>query len=83
MIDYNIRGMNKHIVEANVKLQDENKLLKEDKEILKRRIEKAIEYAEESYNETVEGIEVVAKFFSKRNETLLKILKGEYVKEEK
>lgn len=39
-------------------------------------INKAIEYVEESYNETVEGIEGVAKFFSKRNETLLKILKG-------
>lgn len=41
-----------------------------------RRINKAIEYLEESYNETVEGIEGVAKFFNKRNETLLKILKG-------
>lgn len=38
---------------------------------------KAIEYVEESYNVTVEGIEGVAEFFSKRNEILSKILKGE------
>lgn len=67
-----------NIIKANIELLDENKALKEDKEILQRRIERAIEYIEESYNETVEGIEGVAKFFSKRNETLLKILKGEY-----
>ena len=44
--------------------------------ILEERIVNAIEYVEESYIETVEGIEGIAKFFSKRNETLLKILKG-------
>lgn len=51
-------------------------LFEENKE-LKKRINKAIEYLEESYNETVEGIEGIANFFSKRNEILLKILKGE------
>ena len=29
MIDYNVEGMNKHILNANIKLMDENKLLKE------------------------------------------------------
>lgn len=78
MIDYNIRGMNKHIVEANVKLQDENKLLKEDKEILQRRIEKAIEYIEKWQNfQHTNG----STHEELRN--LKGILKGEYIKEEK
>lgn len=79
MIDYNIRGMNKHIVEANVKLQDENKLLKEDKEILKRRIEKAINILE---------LSAMNKGMCTQPETdtiqkTLLILKGEYIEEEK
>lgn len=78
MIDYNIRGMNKHIVEANVKLQDENKLLKEDKEILKRRIERAIEYIEEMNIWCIEF-----ENFGVESKELLEILKGEYIKEEK
>lgn len=55
----------------------ELKRIVEEIERLNNIINKAIEYEEESYNETVEGIEGIAKFFSKRNETLLKILKGE------
>lgn len=48
---------------------------KEEIERLNNIINKAIEYAEESYCETVDGIEGIAKFFNKRNEILLKILK--------
>jgi hypothetical protein len=44
--------------------------------ILEEKVINAIEYVEESYDVTVEGIEGVADFFSKRNETLIKILKG-------
>lgn len=78
MIDYNIRGMNKHIVEANVKLQDENKLLKEDKEILKRRMDRAIEYIEkwQSFQHTNGSTHEELR-------NLKGILKGEYIKEEK
>ena len=47
MIDYNLEGMNRHIVEANIKLQDENKWLKEDKERLKTRIKRAINYIDD------------------------------------
>lgn len=36
--------MNMNIVNANIKLQDENRLLKNDNEILKRRINIAKEY---------------------------------------
>ena len=78
--------MNKKIVEANVKLQDENKLLKEDKEILKRRIEKAIEYVED-HTENVEmniyGMPPIIRAFRGNTQTLLEILKGEYIEEGK
>lgn len=45
-MDYNIEGINKHIVEANIKLVDENKLLKDDIEKFKIRINRAIKYIE-------------------------------------
>ncbi len=70
-----IGNINNRIVEANVKLQDENKLLKEDKQILQRRIERAIEYIEENDNKE--------PWKSLNGKELLEILKGEYIKEEK
>ena len=78
MIDYGVKNMNKKIVEANVKLQDENKILKEDKEILQRRIERAIEYIEkwQSFQHTNGTTHEELR-------NLKGILKGEYIKEEK
>ena len=63
-----------NIIKANIELLDENKALKEDKEILKRRIEKAINILELSAMNkgicTQPGTDTI-------QETLL-ILKGEY-----
>ena len=80
-----IENINNRIIDANVKLQDENKLLKEDKEILKRRIDKAIEYVEENTNENEAKFYGIPdyKVFKGNIEQVLKILKGEYIKEEK
>lgn len=39
MIDYNVEGMNKNIVDANIKLVDENRWLKEDKERLNKQLQ--------------------------------------------
>lgn len=76
MIDYNIQGMNKHIVEANVKLQDENRWLKEDIERLKARIQRAIDYINEEFvfsDGTLGEADI----------KLVYILKGRYVEKEK
>ena len=39
--------INMSIIDANIKLQDENKWLKDDKERLKLRIKRAIDYIDE------------------------------------
>jgi hypothetical protein len=76
MIDYNVQGMNKNIVEANIKLQDENKWLKEDIEKLKARIQRAIDYINEEFvfNDGTLG---------EADIKLVDILKGRYVEKEK
>lgn len=61
-----------HLIEANVHLQDENKVVKADNEILKRRIERAIEYIEETQVHDYEFNEYVVQV-----KELLEILKGE------
>lgn len=43
MKDYAVNKMNGQIVDANIKLQDENKILQEDKKTLQKRIDRAIE----------------------------------------
>lgn len=93
MIDYNIQGMNKHIVEANVKLQDENKWLKHDKEMLITRIERAINHIEKLLKEefvivdedSVDyGKKCQRAYFSDNElEEVAEILKGRYVEKEK
>lgn len=70
MIDYGVEKMNRNIVEANVKLQDENKWLKDDKERLKKRIKTAIDYIDEKGRLKYEPEELKA------------ILKGRYVYKE-
>ena len=42
--------INNNLIEANTKLVDENKILKEDKEILQKRIDKAIVTLKEKQN---------------------------------
>lgn len=70
--------MNKELKKLEELLANDRKIIEENyKEIerLNNIIKEAIEYVEESYSETVDGIEGIAKFFSKREEILLKILK--------
>ncbi len=69
-----------NIIKANIELLDENKALKEDKEILKRRIEKAIEYIEKNINENEAKFYGIPdyKVFKGNIEQVLEILKGEY-----
>lgn len=82
MIDYNIQGMNKHIVEANVKLQDENRLLKEDIERLKARIQRAIEEIE-YYDTQAKHLDDSIYLDETLSNNLLAILKGKYIGKEK
>ena len=63
--------MNKKIVEANIKLQDKNKILEEDKKILQKRIDIATNYMKE--NARIE--------FTEFYKTLLDMLEGRYVSE--
>ena len=81
MTDYAVEKMNNQILKANLKLLDENKVLKEDKEILKRRIDKAIEYLE-SYNRDFKHCKFGEAPISMRElGDLLDILKGDYIYE--
>lgn len=82
MIDYNIQGMNKHIVEANIKLQDENRWLKEDIERLKARIKRAIEEIE-YYDTQAKHLDDSIYLDETLSNNLLAILKGRYVEKEK
>lgn len=92
-MDYNVEGMNKHIVEANIKLQDENRWLKEDKERLKTRIQRAINRIETLLKEefviidedSVDyGTKCKRAYFSDNElNEIAEILKGRYVEKEK
>ena len=59
--------MNEKLYKANVELSDRNTLLEEDVKILKRRIEHAIKYIEQTKEYYHDGV----------NEELIEILKGE------
>ncbi len=72
-MDYNVEGMNRHIVEANTKLVDENKLLKEDIEKLKIRMNRAIKYIEARK----EDIQWISCF----GNDIIAILEGRYFEE--
>lgn len=73
MIDNAVEKMNRNIVEANTKLLDENKLLKEDKEMLKLRMNRAIKYIL-NHKENVAWIECFGN-------DLIDILEGRYFEE--
>lgn len=83
MIDYNVQGMNKNIVEANIKLQDENKWLKEDIEKLKARIQRAIKYIEDELWEVGGQVNGSDLPYDEAIQPLVDILKGRYVEKEK
>lgn len=72
-MDYNIEGMNRHIVEANTKLLDENKWLKDDNERLQIRMKRALKYIE-SHKENINWIECFGN-------DLKDILEGRYIEE--
>ena len=67
--------INEHLYQANIELVDKNKLLEQDKKILTKRINKAIEYIKENeiYPESSENNYV-------ESTALLNILKGRYFK---
>lgn len=76
MVDYNVDGMNKHIVEANIKLQDENRFLKEDVAKLKLRIIAAIEYIK---RQQLHKIQDKTGGLTMKERELIGILKGKVV----
>lgn len=77
--------MNEKLYKANVELVDENRILKEDKKALQRRIDKAIEYVKTlQFNFDFE--KDIKKFafdflYTNQGKKLLEILKGEYINE--
>ena len=70
-------SINEKIYNANIQLQDENKVLKQDKKILQKRLDTAIEYMEANAKLSVEDNIGIINFYK----SLLKILKGEYFNE--
>lgn len=65
--------INEQMYKANIELVDKNRLLEEDKKILIKRINRAIEY--------LEPIELIS-IKGKMKQDLLNILKGRYVDNE-
>ena len=78
-------SINEKIYKANIQLQDENKVLKQDKKILQKRIENATEYIEYLINqfEHMNDKELITNRMVDINyiKELKKILKGEYFNE--
>lgn len=79
--------INEQMYQANIELVDKNKLLEEDKKILQKRINRAIEYMEEATNSdsfTVlpSGKTTDIEYCIVAFKDLLKILKGRYVDNE-
>ena len=70
-------SINEKIYNANIQLQDENKVLKQDKKILQKRLDTAIEYMEANAKLSVEDNIEIINFYK----SLLKILKEEYFNE--
>lgn len=71
--------INEKIYQANIDLVDKNRLLEEDKKILIKRINKALEYIEEHTDEL--STTLIPKIdFSYKD--LKNILKGRYIKDE-
>ena len=65
--------INEQMYKANIELVDKNRILEEDKKILTKRINRAIEY--------LEPIELIS-IKGKMKQDLLNILKGRYVDSE-
>lgn len=66
--------INEQMYQANIDLVDKNKLLEEDKKILIKRINRALEYIEEAYE--LDEINV-GNIYHEAYGDLEKILKGE------
>lgn len=73
--------IDERMYQANIELVDRNKLLEEDKLILQKRINKAIEYIEEHRIGNEYSYEYDLFQRNARTSDLLKILKGEYFNE--
>lgn len=76
--------INEQMYQANIDLVDKNRLLEEDKKILQKRINRAIEYMEEATNSdsfTVlpSGKTTDIEYCIVAFEDLLNILQGKYV----
>lgn len=69
--------IDERMYQANIDLVDKNKLLEEDKRILQKRLDTAIEYIENNAKINIEDSITIIKFYKE----LLKILKGEYFNE--
>lgn len=72
--------INEKMYQANIDLVDKNKLLEEDKKILLKRMNKAIDYIyENAFDE--ERKTIIDELYIEEINDLLKILKGKYMKE--
>lgn len=69
--------INSSIIDANIKLQDENKMLKRDNQLLEKRMNNAAEYLKEKLNKfrLVDLEEIV--------QDAIDMLEGNYIYEEK
>ena len=78
-------AINEKIYKANIQLQDENKVLKQDKKILQKRMNNATEYIEYLINqfEQMNDKELITNRMVDIDyiKELKKILKGEYFNE--
>lgn len=68
--------INEQMYQANIDLVDKNKLLEEDKKILMKRINRALEYIKEAYE--LDEINV-GNIYHEAYGDIEKILKGRYV----
>lgn len=64
----------KNVLDANIKLQDENNMLKRDIKILENRIDEAIKYINSVPNNNADGFQYGRESLA---EEILAILKGE------
>lgn len=73
--------MNEKLYKANVQLVDDNRVLKEDKKILQRRLDKAIEYIKDNADYGIQEKCCMDDLNYNNCDELLEILKGEYKNE--
>ena len=65
-------AINQKIYNANIQLQDENKVLKQDKKILQKRLENTIEFIKQTKGHYLDGVDI----------ELIDMLKGKYFNEQ-